>query len=62
MTDDIDRANARVEELLDDEIARIRRNAGNIPAGEPGECDHCGYENIRLVNGLCSPCRDESRK
>ena len=29
-----------------------------IPAGTPGECDGCGEDMPRLVNGRCGYCRD----
>lgn len=36
-----------------------REAAANIPAGEPGECDYCGYFKQRLVRGACGKCRDD---
>ena len=58
MADDIDRANDLTAKRVRAAEERIRQAARRIPTGEPGECDHCGEENARLVNGLCSPCRD----
>lgn len=29
-----------------------------VPVGEPGECERCGDDSPRLVNGWCAPCRD----
>jgi len=56
MTDEIDIANERAEEL--------RQAALNAPRpamvpGQPGECDECGEHRARLVGGLCAPCREE---
>ncbi len=39
-------------------IAEIRRKAAQIPKGEPGECERCGEDMLRLINGVCAPCRD----
>ncbi len=46
-----------VEEAAD--IAEIRRKAAEIPKGKPGECDLCGEDMPRLINGVCAPCRDK---
>lgn len=29
-----------------------------LAAGEPGECEQCGEDSPRLVDGLCARCRD----
>lgn len=58
MADEIDTTNDRImrenERLLQD----VRDKANNIPVGEPGECVFCGEYNARLVENICSPCRD----
>lgn len=38
--------------------AAIRNAATTMPKGTPGECYECGDYNPRLVEGVCSPCRD----
>ena len=40
-------------------IAEIRRKAAEIPKGVAGECDLCGEDMPRLINGVCAPCRDK---
>lgn len=57
MPDEID----RLQELRDIENDNLVRTAtrAEIPAGEPGECQHCGEHSPRLVNTSCAPCRDE---
>ena len=42
-------------------IAEIRRKAAEIPKGVPGECDLCGEDMPRLINGVCAPCRDRHK-
>lgn len=42
-------------------IAEIRRKAAEIPKGKPGECDLCGEDMPRLINGVCAPCRDRHK-
>lgn len=54
--DDIDRAQERA---LTDTAAAIAKAARDIQPGEPGECDLCGEESGRLINGACAPCRDK---
>lgn len=56
--DDIDLAQERA---LHDTAAAIAKNARDIPHGEPGECDLCGEESGRLINGACAPCRDKHK-
>ena len=40
-------------------VERAQRAAGDMPAGSAGECDLCGIEKPRLVNGICARCRDK---
>lgn len=58
MADEIDETNEREQHLLDRNVQKIREDAANMPAGSPGECDKCGNETQRIVDGLCCPCRD----
>lgn len=59
MSDEIDIANDRVEEESARGVALVRMLAANMPAGDPGECERCGEESKRLVNGACARCRDK---
>ena len=59
MADEIDRANEIVEEHLARGLAAARVP---VPAGEPGECEGCGEDMPRLVNGRCGFCRDGRRR
>jgi len=58
MSDLIDDTTVREEFLLDAAITEMHRRAVEIPVGEPGECDLCGEDMPRLVDGVCCPCRD----
>lgn len=55
MTDEIDRAQQREQEDRDRAIAKA---AHDIPTGTPGDCDTCGEHSMRLILGVCAPCRD----
>lgn len=57
--DDADVAAANLEQLEKARELRARANAAAIPKGSPGNCVECGDYNERLVNGICSPCRDD---
>ena len=59
MADEIDRANATAEADLERSIRAARQP---IAVGVPGECEGCGDDMPRLVNGLCGYCRDGRRK
>lgn len=59
MMDDADKADYFVESVLDDGIKEAMRRAADIPTGEAGECDYCGYEFNRIVGGACGKCRDK---
>jgi len=56
MSDEIDIANDRAEQDLARAIAAAR---GEIKPGSEGDCDLCGEHTLRLINGVCSPCRDK---
>ena len=55
MADKVDMAQTIEAEHLARAIAAARQP---VPAGAPGECDDCGNDSPRLVNGLCAPCRE----
>jgi hypothetical protein len=59
MSDEVDAQLARDEILEAANLAQVREQARQIPAGEPGDCDLCGEWSARLVNGVCAPCRDK---
>ena len=56
MADEIDRANDLAEAW---NARMIARHHGDIPKGEPGECQECGDYFERTVGGLCARCREE---
>lgn len=58
MADTADMADDIIQERIS--IA-LRRASAPIPAGVAGECENCGDEMPRLVNGLCGFCRDGRR-
>lgn len=55
MADDVDRANDLAEEHLSHSLRAAR---AAVPVGQPGECEQCGEDMPRLVNGWCGYCRD----
>jgi len=57
MADDIDRASEYAERMREYLVRQHR--AAAIPEGRPGECDFCGEESPRIVNGYCAKCRDQ---
>jgi hypothetical protein len=59
--DDADRADYFIESVIDDHVKEAMRRCQEIPKGNPGDCDFCGEYYSRLVNGVCSPCRDKFR-
>lgn len=61
MADECDRSEYFIESRIDDGIAAAMMAARNIPEGMGGECDFCGYEFSRLVDGACGHCRDKYR-
>jgi len=56
MADEADIANDYMERV---QAAAMRTPRPQMAKGEPGECDWCGEESPRLVNGYCARCRDE---
>jgi hypothetical protein len=58
MADVVDLAHDIEQEQLRHSLARLR---APIPAGEPGECEQCGEDMPRLVDGRCGYCRDGRR-
>ena len=54
--DPLDEASNLTEKLIAASIASHRKP---LAPGEPGECDRCGEESLRLVNGNCARCRDK---
>lgn len=61
MADVIDDANALVGEHLARSIAAARALADATPAGAAGECEECGEQRPRLIEGCCLFCRDGRR-
>lgn len=59
MTDEVDRAEEDSEFLMDAQVKDIHSKVSKIPPGTPGECDKCGEESPRLVEGNCCRCRDK---
>ena len=59
MADEADKTSERMEVQEAADIAEIRRKAAEMPKGVPGECDLCGEDMPRLINGVCCPCRDK---
>lgn len=59
MADLCDRAQPAIEAELERHLAAHRSMP--IPEGRPGECDLCGVQSLRLVDGCCARCRDAHR-
>jgi hypothetical protein len=57
--DDIDRAQETTDRLTEESLRKARDRSLQIPKGQPGDCDLCGYWSGRLVKGVCAPCRDK---
>lgn len=53
--DEIDKANDRAQQILDEAISAARKE---IPKGEPGVCRLCEVNSPRLIGGVCARCRD----
>ena len=56
MADKADIANDYYERWLNEKIKLVR---AEIPKGEPGICDYCDEESLRLIDGVCARCRDK---
>lgn len=59
MADEIDIANDQVALIEEAGVALIRQQAAKFVPGEPGECEMCGEDMPRLVEGVCCRCRDK---
>lgn len=59
MTDEVDRSEEETTFLVDACIKDIHSKVVNIPEGSAGECDRCGEDAPRLVDGNCCSCRDK---
>lgn len=59
MADDIDRAN----DIAAADLERgIRAARAEVPLGVAGECEECGEDMPRLIDGRCGYCRDGRRR
>lgn len=58
MNDDADNANEHIEREEAAAIKAIQARRDAQPIGHEGECDLCGERMLRLVDGVCAPCRD----
>lgn len=58
MADDVDITTERQGILENFNIIQIRDKANAMPIGKPGECESCGEEFKRIVDGYCGRCRD----
>ena len=61
MADEADQTFDRMEVQQAAKIAEICRKAAAIPKGAQGECERCGEDMPRLINGVCAPCRDRHK-
>ena len=61
MADIADVTGERMEVQEAADIAANFRKAAEIPKGIPGECERCGEDMPRLINGVCAPCRDRHK-
>ena len=59
MADIADQAGDLMDEEESRRVAMIRKKSERMEKGYAGECEYCGYEFSRLVNGACGRCRDE---
>lgn len=55
MADDVDKAAVLADQHLEHSLRAAR---AAVPAGIPGECEQCGEDMPRLVDGRCGYCRD----
>lgn len=59
MADIADISDDGIEAVTSDAVKQSARFVAAMPVGEPGECDKCGEQMPRLVNGWCCRCRDK---
>lgn len=57
MSDEIDRANDEADHHVS-RLVKLIRTKAELKKGAPGECDLCGEHSMRLIEGVCAPCRD----
>lgn len=55
MADAVDQAAVLTEQHFERSLRAARVP---VPIGVAGECDDCGEDWPRLVDGRCAPCRD----
>jgi hypothetical protein len=55
MSDEADLGNEQMEKDL---AAALRAARKDLKKGYRGDCDMCGRETGRLIEGVCAPCRD----
>ncbi len=51
-------------DIANDYLEKLRAASLSIPRppmekGQPGECEWCGEETLRIVKGACARCRDK---
>lgn len=56
MADEMDRAHEAEEHHRD--LALANREPFTLLKGKPGDCETCGEHSMRLLDGMCAPCRD----
>lgn len=56
--DEVDISNDRLQHDTDRRVAEVRKKA-ELDPGTPGECELCGEDSPRLINGACARCRDK---
>lgn len=62
MADEADQTAERMEApIIEADVAYIRQKATEMPKGVPDECERCGEDMPRLINGVCAPCRDRHK-
>lgn len=61
MADWADISDERIDLVVTDSINHARNALEKMPVGAPGECDRCGENMPRLINGTCCKCVDKWR-
>lgn len=56
MADFADEAQALEQHHRD--LALANREPFTLLKGKPGDCETCGEHSMRLLEGMCAPCRD----